>query len=187
MQKISVGAGRAPSPETSTASAATKLNEIIERLEKATGPDRELDARVWASVCKVEDFGPFTLAERCRAEFEPQDDGSVKLFIYGPGGAGPNYVARERSLKFTSSVDAALTLKPAHAWWTLEPDSCWLHVPEGADILDFYHAFEGRDGKATPLAICIAALKARASRDAQASPEETEASQAKPPQNTVED
>jgi hypothetical protein len=185
MQKISGGAGRAPSPETSTSAAGTTLNEIIERLEKATGPDRELDARVCASVCKVEDFGPFTLAEGCRAEFEPQDDGSVKLFIYGPGDAGPNYVARERSLKFTSSVDAALQLVPEGWIWEVTSASAYSiwrgqRDPKNDDFMSGL-------AKSPAIALCIAALRARASRDTPSSPEETEASQAKPQQNTVED
>lgn len=142
------------------------MKELIEKLEKATGPDRELDAHVWSSVCKVADFGPFTLAEGCRAGFDPQDDGSVKLFIYGPGDAGPNYVARERSLKFTSSVDAALTLVPEGFPWEVGSDQCTGSFSTVCTLTKDRKHIEtnerGDSGFASPaIALCIAALRAR--------------------------
>jgi hypothetical protein len=63
----------------------------------------------------------------------------------------------------TSSVDAALALVERvlpGALWTIEADACWLHVLTKDDVAEHQAAFTQRGGKATPLAIICALLKA---------------------------
>lgn len=175
MQKISVGAGRAPSPETSTAEAVTTLNEIIERLEKARGPDRELDALIVAE-----------LHDATMRPYPPSDDFGWQNKWQFWTHDGKHFLGSEAKFPvpaYTSSVDAALTL--------VLPDADWIignvngHV--GGTPYACVGSLKEHFGATPVLALCIAALRDRASRDTPSSPEETEASQAKPQQNTVED
>lgn len=198
MQKISVGAGRAPSPETSTSEAVTKLNEIIERLEKATEGSPELDEAIFEAV-----FGNDPLASPGK-RYSSSLDAAISLVPSG---------------NYWISVQEELTEEPMKTWmkWFRR---CGLHAtpkrvlrrlfnhpwkvsggPGGRPALwEWWQAsvdlgtetgmerHHGHSEGGTPaLALCIAALRARANRDTPSSPEETEASQAKPPHNTVED
>lgn len=135
------------------------LTDIIERLEKATGPDRELDAAVWASICKAADFTDFRVAAECSAEFEPAEDGSVRMYIYGPREEGPNYVGRRPAPHYSSSVDAALTLKPdgwEFVFWT-ENGLVEAYPTKGVKRpVGIKFRVQGHD---LALAICIAVFK----------------------------
>lgn len=120
------------------------MSDLIERLEKATGPNRELDEAIALAVLSA--------GGEVRLLGMADDDPPLKMFTYPDGSKGT-------ALRYTSSLDAALTL-----------------VPEGfaADII-CYTSGNGRtavwnepsifrcDRGSTPaIALCIAALKARA-------------------------
>lgn len=103
----------------------TDFADIIARLEKATGPDRELDDAIGA-----------TLERPCK------------------------------NWPFTASIDAALTLVPGGFRWKLGYSR---HVPCVADLIDYGHRslgclghFDGECDSNHAIALCIAALKARA-------------------------
>ncbi len=81
----------------------SSLSHLIERLEKATGPDRELDVEIQEAVVGLEMYE--SIAER----------GGGKCIRYYPGPPGPTYRALPR---YTSSIDAAMTL--ALSGWIVE-------------------------------------------------------------------
>ncbi len=136
----------------------THLKELIGRLERCAGPDRELDAHIAASVGLPMTFCDF-------------DAGCYHGDCISPGCGKPlgltderrSYPADwrddERLPHYTSSIDAAISLVPRPMCWNggevNEDDQPWACITdsEGAD----YAATA-----ATPiLALCIAALKAR--------------------------
>lgn len=97
------------------------MSDLIERLERATGPSAELDARIWCELNGSDYIAPHT--------WEGQ---SGKLYVH-------DYTVPA----YTASIDAALTLCP------------------GGFASVGGHSANG----ATPaLALCIAALRARATR-----------------------
>lgn len=116
------------------------MKDLIERLEKATGPDRELDVLIAAAR-----DGATAEWQAYKNEFAFHRDGS--------------WVSVHPLLPFTASIDAALTLVPddervimgRHQTVGTRP---WAQVGRPAN---------GSDSTApTPaLALCIAALKAR--------------------------
>jgi hypothetical protein len=142
--------------EPEAVSQPDALAELIERLEKARGPDRHLDAAIALHV-----GAPKAFFESVGVSF---DDGTVD----GPdcfddaiwGGGGHSYEA----LRYTASIDAALTLVPAG--WGFKAD-CGLgygnsftvgHVGQNK----LYDQPEGFGAGNTPaIALCIAALRAR--------------------------
>jgi len=121
--------------------------DIIERLEKAEGPSRELDAEIWERLGLVD--------EKHCARWRAMD--------------GRKDLTRERFVRawapeFTESLDAALTLVPEGWSWKLvhEPhDGLYRVVMRQAPRLEIV-ALAYVVTKATPaLALCLAALKAR--------------------------
>lgn len=117
------------------------MRELIERLEKATGPDRSIDADIAVAV------GGF--AERCG------------LPSGGWVSKGPHHAIVE-SPSYTSSIDAALTL-------VLEGTRVDLHKHRDKALANVrFYKTDGSDGHGfsawavtLPIALCIAALKAR--------------------------
>lgn len=99
--------------------------ELIERLEKATGPDREFDEAIARLAGWYIDGGGYTSAPR-----------------------------------FTASIDAALTLVPKGFNWSLGS------MGGKGFKADLHHIERGFGpvciGVTAPIAICIAAIKARA-------------------------
>lgn len=106
------------------------LLELAERCEKATGPDRVLDGDI------AEALG-----------FRVKNVAHQVIYTHAglPGSTSP--------LRYTASIDAAMTLVPEGAEWSLDSAGVYAvvnHKPGAA---------------ATPaIALCIAALKARAER-----------------------
>ena len=118
--------------------------ELIERLEKATGPDREIDCLIAVA-----------LNPAFRIEYAPGVDTLVP-YVVSPPRRGEVGVPR-----YTASIDAALSLVPAdpvYSDWTVERDDdsyqASVHAPHG-DL-----AFS--QGATPAIAMCIAALKAHA-------------------------
>jgi len=117
---------------------------IIARLEKATAPDRQLDAAI-AVACK----STTGFVEHLRDEWVSK--------------ASPNSGVVPAP-KYTSSIDAALTLVPEGMFWHV---ACGKSRPDeplgGAQIITPGPLDAIGEGEAaTPvIALCIAALKAR--------------------------
>ena len=109
------------------------MKDLIERLEKALGPDRELDEAIVIEVPVTNGF------------LQPDRHGGFEV------------------LHYTASIDAALTLVPTAAIWTLEPDAAWVRQLSADDVDEFQGHLSGRGGKCTAIALCIAALRARTS------------------------
>jgi hypothetical protein len=118
----------------------SELLKLAKRCEKATGPDRELDAMIAETI--GEKHGRET--GWCNSE---NDD---------------YYVIDECAALYTASLDAAMTLVP-EGWGQFDVDAT---APElGIDWT--LHGPERREAKGTAaapaLALCAAALRARAS------------------------
>lgn len=109
---------------------------LIERLERATGPDRELD---WA------------IAEHLGWAYEP----GVPSLLLAPSMIDPDGNARHLPA-YTASLDAALTLAGERSY------ACLL---EGmAMAAAYFVTFSDKNGhivRALPRFVCIAALRAR--------------------------
>jgi len=143
------------------------LDEIIERLEKATGPDAKLDVEIWAAL-----YAPsaFILRSPFNGEWCAFEDDNPKGHLVETRGKP------KMRTPYTSSIDAALTLVPEG--YAVERITYWPKQPSSADIIEtrlghdgqYYHggsAIEGAwgswraDGATPALALCIAALKAQ--------------------------
>jgi hypothetical protein len=129
--------------------------DLIARLEAATGPDRELDARIWCAVFAPE--GAYVERSRFNGEWCIYHGKSVR------SGEPRLWEAKNSRVRpVTESLDAALTLVPVGGWrWHVDyrPGAqCWhgLSSPfnDECDSL----------GATPAIALCIAALKARAAR-----------------------
>jgi hypothetical protein len=120
-----------------------EMNELILRLQKATGPDRELDTDIsiafWSRASEM--WNGMTLAQ-AKQRFPTDIRGMSILWNY------PYY---------TDSIDAALTLRPNGSFWRLfEQGECHASV-FGPGV---HSSFNCR-GATPALALCIAALNSR--------------------------
>lgn len=133
------------------------MDELIARLEKATGPDRELDGRLWAEgderdvregECR---YGRGLLAKSRRS---PRDE--CVIGAWAENGSFMT-VGQEPPLpRYTGSLDAARTLLISPRWfWRIDS-----HDPSAWVYLNIQDAFKG-EGATPELSFCIAALKAR--------------------------
>lgn len=137
---------REPSETRTSTAARAALKDIIGRLEKATGHDRSIDADIHVLVTGK------PLNMRC------EHCGTTGLYF-------------PRS--YTLSIDDALTLVPEGYAWGLSSEPPEIHgrtyhaaVCKGS----FAIIGESADYAPTPaIALCIAALKARASVDSSSS------------------
>jgi hypothetical protein len=158
----------------------SSLSELIERVEKARGPDREIDAEVMFDlfakpVGQKDDGGP------C-GYLWPEDNPSWSFGIRFPGkdrewfASCRNKIDRETLLierdgalvlmnslripKLTASIDAALTLLPEGYDWSLFADNgsamagCQPASDDGCDMPDV-------PGATPALALVAACLKSR--------------------------
>jgi len=141
------------------------MDDLIERLEAATGPCRELDAEVFASVYPDKVPGPIVES----GYGWRYDKGHWWLATGEDARTPPKCVFPGR---YTASIDAALTLVPEGWGYTLctqPPDhKPWASVVEwqpddkGKMWTGNHMARSGEVKASTPAhAICIAALKAR--------------------------
>jgi hypothetical protein len=119
--------------------------ELIARLEAATGPDRELDAEIFDLVGAPLPKAAF--GYDLKLQPDPDAAGSYVM----PVG---EMMVRYEAPAYTASIDAALTLVSELADWRVGRDGeVWLEDDEG---------FEWFVNAPTPaIAICIAGLKAR--------------------------
>lgn len=138
------------------------MHDLAARCDAAEAPDRELDAEIAATLKIVPGHDP----SRYIVPLEYRVDhrhGWVAVDAVHPDGTRHCCHARETP-HYTASVDAAMTLVPADAFWTVltagaasNTFQAAVIVPDYADRpLDYSQA-------ATPaLALCAASLRARA-------------------------
>jgi len=134
------------------------LNNLIERVEAASGPDRELDLAIMVALDLRPDWlrkstGELWVDASGRNPVVRWADQSVGRSVGNPNvDDGP---------KFTASLDAAMTLVPDDCTWLrLSPATMTVSRPDPNEKRWAKH-FDAR--AATPaLALCAAALKARA-------------------------
>jgi len=130
---------------------APDIEALVERLEKCSGPDRELDADI-AVALRIYN-GPHEWARHWSGEWRAIE-GTVHLL--GTGGERANF----RPPRFTESVDAAMSLVPADAGFEIKQNGspCYASV--------FTKLYEYMADAATPAAaLSCAALRARAQAD----------------------
>ena len=133
---------RSTQKDTSSSAVTSSLSDLIARLEKATGPDLELDEQIQAAISG--------------ATLEKQADGRNAYHRDG------FWISIGKVLPYTSSIDAAMTLVPEgwnrrasetdKHWW-------WAELREGYETS--YNRVEIGQSPSLPVSICIAALKAR--------------------------
>lgn len=113
----------------------TNLQELIERVERASGPDRELDGKIALSLGWT---------------FEKMK-GDARPYYRKPGVT--RYYERSEPPAYTAALDAAMTLVPRYLVneLTLVGGSYWQ-----ATVGD-----EQADAATPALALCAASLKAR--------------------------
>jgi hypothetical protein len=116
------------------------MDELIARLEQATGPDRELDRQI----------------KMAHAGWLSTQGASAEQMVAAVGGN-----LYDDPLPYTASIDAALTLVPhEYEITTLYGVArVTVNMNHGDDGQPF--CGERRDGN-VPLALCIAAMKMRA-------------------------
>lgn len=134
------------------------MNNLIDKLERADGPDRELDAEI-AVATKL----------GCRPNLSDDLEylSLPNKHDRGPGVTAGNYWFHCRSgmslrsaPAYTASIDAAMTLLPDGAEWTLSVvayEPCLVTISSGDDRKDATHAL----AKTPAIAIVLAALRAR--------------------------
>ena len=147
---------------------ASEIEALIERLEKATGPDRELDRAIAVAVGRAPWDGEREWRWECGAWFHP--DHPTRICLH-----------------FTRSADAALTLVPGDArvrelgqWWDVNAPGGWFcsvmrwEYDAQARVVERAYTFgfsEDDSGKMPPtaptaaIALCIASLRARATQE----------------------
>jgi hypothetical protein len=124
---------------------------MIDKLQDATGGSRELDAEISTLV------GIATVAtqySKLRDPFGKSDEMVT--------------VMECNALRYTTSIDAAMTLVPKGCWVEIKGPRRYLNIPSpvpnywSANIETWNHEGQKMGWGATPaLALCIAALKAK--------------------------
>lgn len=134
------------------------IRDIIDRLKVATGPDREIDGRIWAELDDRDINGPVNSSVWYNAFFgrsrRPPNDNCYVFTPVTPGRARPA-IAPEFVPRYTGDLETVIRL-------LIEPSDSW-QVCNGDDGL--FYSFVGKvryQRGATPaLSLCIAALKNR--------------------------
>jgi len=138
----------------------TDCTALVARLEAATGPDPHLDAEIEAAI-----KGALIPSHRCR--YDVGFPGAVRTEDR-PG--TPWYSAPS----YTGSVDAALTLVPDGHRWLLDkrPSAYFRRDGYRAEVYREAHYYRSDRsdvpmhwGPTPALALCLAALRARQSRE----------------------
>lgn len=131
----------------------TTLEEVIARLERAAGPDRELDADIIRALYPACHIGPYVVG----------DDEPVVFH------AEPLVQNKHEVPRYTSSLDAALTLVPEGwfvanfaQWRSGAPTRTWAATLKLDPDCDEERHTSNRPSAA--LALCLAALRARLSQ-----------------------
>lgn len=143
-------------------SVVETLNDLISRLEKASGPDRELDAQISAAVRAIPDNAPWLKSFK-----DIRATGNCVQAFNDKGESSANW----QPYTYTASVDAALMLVPdgfaymvtSEGKASIEPFACVSSkTPISPDARHLPSSIFNARARTAPLALCIAALKARA-------------------------
>ena len=128
-------------------------DELIEALEKATGPCGELDAAIFAVAYPERVPSPIF-----ESGYGWRFEGDGWWLATGEDARVPPKTVTPA--RYTSSIDAALTLVPEGWLWRIMPSDFdgWLAEVWTDDTLDCEF---GVRAKTPALAICIAALRAK--------------------------
>jgi len=149
----------------------TDLNALIERLEKASGSDRELDGQIEAALgCPAFSDTLPALTDGWRWTFEDDDvPGRVTVFLTLANKTSKKH-KRYDAPHYTSSIDAAMTLVPEKHGWALNYASMASVIrlgPNGAIDGEIVSSWPDDQREAElpvspAIALCIASLRARA-------------------------
>ena len=122
-------------------SMTQKTDDLIERLEKASAPDRELDVAIVYAL--YPEIGPY----------RPHCVGDEPIFYQDP-------FYKQRCPKFTASIDAAMRLVPEGWSWRVG------NLPSGKGFADLgtQKSLQCIEGATPAIALCIAALRVRSPR-----------------------
>lgn len=125
---------------------------LAERVEAASGPDRELDCRI-AAAAHQSMAGEFHVVGA--PTYEPE-----RYFSRQEGIDWIGYDLLNNAPAYTASLDAAMTLVPKGLTWDLSTDfvPCHAGIYNGRDDDEGLPAFSG-DAATPALALCAAALR----------------------------
>lgn len=131
------------------------MKELIEQLEKCSGPDRAIDAAIHWTVNRAQAETVYWnaacgLPKNLPADFIPSGLGAMAVMLASPA--------------FTRSIDAALTLVPQGWTWSLTHAfaiDAYLTFHKEGSLRGVENEVEVHDAQSAPLALCIASLKAR--------------------------
>ena len=148
---------------------SVSIEELIARLEKASGPDREIDFDIWCM-----EHGFQIVWESNRAFFAREQEHGPIAFI-DPTERSRNFYLNSNYEKgvpcFTASLDAIVSLierkLPGWGWFLRrEPDGSWscsgLTFPDAPNVTP-----GAATAKMPTLALCLAFLKALQAKGAQ--------------------
>ena len=131
----------------------TSLTSLIERIEAATGGERELDAEIWLACTPGATRDKWSYIHKATGRectVDETRDATDRLIIV------PSY---------TTSIDAALTLLPDGFKWKCGYSR---HVPHNAEVIDYSAhtgTFIGESDASRCLALLAAILRARQAAD----------------------
>lgn len=144
------------------------MDDIIERLTKASGPDREIDGLIWSEMDNRDvrwgetHFGKHSMLAKSRTP--PHDEcvvGALSEGRFMTVGQNPSLP------QYTGSIDVALTLVP-DAYDATVNTFCWVELTKktmkapGPRVDHTGHRLRFRHARQPILALCIAGLTARA-------------------------
>jgi hypothetical protein len=138
--------------ETATATTRDALLDLASRCEAASGPDRELDGEVFRAI-DMPLPGDFS-----GRDISLQWSDAEHCFLAPVGDMRVRY----EQPRYTASVDSALGLVPEGWAWSIGTDCkvAWARAFPAPN--DQYRGTGNREGASPALAICAAALRARA-------------------------
>jgi hypothetical protein len=156
------------------------LNDLLRRVESATGPDRELDVDLCAALVYLA-TPPTRLAEGWTLDYGPSPSGKGRVMAYAVRGDQRVPHASESAADLTASIDAALALVERRGWRLRSLDASVLGRPsvmlQSCEDRRFDDEDEQRGGwapeyagalaKTIPTAILAALLKALQAQAAQ--------------------
>lgn len=139
---------------------------LIERLERATGPDRGLDGMI------ARDLAGWSATHGLRGDaiLEWPNLGG---HWHPKGDRCDNHHAWTQAEypdppRYTADMNVALALAKQivpGCQWTIEEDACWLRRMGRTDVEEFQGVLAGRGGDCTAIAIILAAAKAKATHE----------------------
>ena len=141
----------------------TVIASLIDRLEKASGPDRELDLAIHRATRRCKPTQEELSYERI-VQFDALDNLSHVFVDSDAHESG--YCLGVRRVNYTASIDLALTLVPPGTWLEIETGTQQKPPYFEWPVLHFVSQSSERglgtvQAKTLALSICIAALKAR--------------------------